>query len=410
MPSVTGKKEVRFIERSNRVSAHKADRGNIGTAELPSQVAAIGPELGVGSDRAAADSERLERDAEEGFEWWKRSVFYQIFPRSFQCSDGDGEGDLPGIIARLDYLVWLGIDAVWLSPIHPSPFLDGGYDISDFTGVAPAFGTLDDFDRLLERLHARGIRLILDFVPNHTSDQHAWFQESRSSRANPKRDWYVWADPRPDGGPPNNWLSRFGGSAWEWDATTGQYYYHAFLKEQPDLNWRNRHVRQAMAQVLRFWIRRDVDGFRVDASAVLVEDDQLRDDPPNAEYHDGMPPPEKFRRVFTDDCPETLGYLTYLRQVIDELPDRVLVGEVQGATDRIARFYGDQQCPRFHLPLNFCRSTRRGMRARLRRSSRNISMCFRLGLGQTGCWAATTSRGLPVGLGPPSRGSPPCCC
>lgn len=193
----------------------QADPGSSGEEVVFSlQGAAARAECAVESD-VAAESERPNLGANEGLEWWKRSVFYQIFPRSFQCSDGDGEGDLPGIIARLDYLVWLGIDAVWLSPIHPSPFLDGGYDIADFRSVAPAFGTLADFDCLLDGLHAQGIRLILDFVPNHTSDQHCWFQESRSSRANPKRDWFVWADPGPDGGPPNNWLSRFGGSAWE---------------------------------------------------------------------------------------------------------------------------------------------------------------------------------------------------
>src|SRR5690349_14014204 len=169
---------------------------------------------------------------------------------SFQDSNGDGKGDLAGLIARIDYLEWLGIDAVWLTPIYRSPMLDMGYDISDFCAVDRRFGKLEDFDRLLALLHKRGIRLILDFVPNHTSDQHPWFQESRSSRTNPKREWYVWADGGPDGGPPNNWLSRFGGSAWRWDEGSGQYYYHSFLQEQPDLNWRNTDVRQAMADVL----------------------------------------------------------------------------------------------------------------------------------------------------------------
>jgi alpha-glucosidase len=285
--------------------------------------------------------------------WWRAGSIYQIYPRSFQDSNGDGVGDLPGLISRLDYLQWLGIDAVWLSPVYPSPMLDYGYDIADFTGVDPLFGTLHDLDRLIAGLHARGIRLILDFVPNHTSDQHPWFREARASRDNPKRDWYVWSDPAPEGGPPNNWLSRFGGSAWEWDRATRQYYYHAFLKEQPDLNWRNPAMRQAMHEVLRFWMQRGVDGFRVDASAVLAEDALLRDDPPNPEFGEHTPPPEKFKRVFTDDRPETLQYLAEFRRVIDEFPQRVLLGEVQGATDRIARFYGADHQRLLHLPLNY---------------------------------------------------------
>ena len=202
--------------------------------------------------------------------WWQREALYQIYPLSFQDSNGDGKGDLPGILARIDYLHALGIGAVWLGPTYPSPMKDFGYDISDFTAVDPTFGSLADLDRLLGELHARSMHLILDFVPNHTSDRHPWFIESRSSRDNPKRDWFVWADPPLGGGPPNNWLSRFGGSAWEWDEATGQYYYHAFLKEQPDLNWRNPQVRAAMADVLRFWLGRGVDGFRIDAAAVLV--------------------------------------------------------------------------------------------------------------------------------------------
>jgi alpha-glucosidase len=208
--------------------------------------------------------------------WWQRAVVYEIAPISFQDSNGDGKGDLPGLLQRLDYLHWLGVDAVWLTPIFHSPMLDLGYDIADFCAVDPLFGTMEDVDTLIERLHGLEMRLILDFVPNHTSDRHPWFQESRTSRTSPKRGWYIWADPGPNGGPPNNWLSRFGGSAWQWDEPTEQYYYHAFLIEQPDLNWRHPAVREAMAEVLRFWLRRGVDGFRIDASAVLAEDDLLR--------------------------------------------------------------------------------------------------------------------------------------
>src|SRR5512138_3505335 len=171
--------------------------------------------------------------------WWQCGVVYQVYPRSFMDGDGDGVGDLAGLLARLDYLSWLGVDALWLSPVYPSPMKDFGYDVADYTGIDRLFGTLADFDRLVAAAHARGLKVILDFVPNHTSDQHPWFRESRSSRASLKRGWYLWRDPGPGGGPPNNWLSCFGGSAWQFDAKTGQYYYHAFLKDQPDLNWRN---------------------------------------------------------------------------------------------------------------------------------------------------------------------------
>lgn len=284
--------------------------------------------------------------------WWKTAIFYEIAAISFQDSNGDGKGDLRGLINRIPYLAWLGIDVVWLTPIYPSPFHDFGYDISDYCDVDPVYGTLAGFDELLGQLHARNIRLILDYVPNHTSVEHPWFRESRASRHNPKRDWYVWADPAPDGGPPNNWLSRFGGSGWEWDETSSQYYYHAFLKEQPDLNWRNKHVRDAMAEVLRFWLKRGVDGFRMDACAVLAEDGLLRDDPPDPDADAKTPPPSRLKRIFTDDRPESMLFIEDVRQVIDEFPDRVLAGEVQGSTDRIGHFYYGER-PRLHLPLNY---------------------------------------------------------
>jgi alpha-glucosidase len=187
--------------------------------------------------------------------WWQHGIIYEIYPRSFQDSNGDGVGDLNGILGRLDHLVLLGIDAIWISPIYPSPMADFGYDVADYCGIDPLFGTLEDFDRLLSEVHRRGLKMILDFVPNHTSDQHPWFLESRSSQENPKRDSYLWRER------PNNWLSNFGGSAWERDEVTAQYYYHSFLKEQPDLNWRNPAVKAAMLDVLRFWLKRGVDGF-----------------------------------------------------------------------------------------------------------------------------------------------------
>jgi alpha-glucosidase len=297
-------------------------------------------------------SEAAPDKSESGLTWWQQGVIYQIYPLSFQDTDGDGCGDLPGILRRLEYLSWLGVDAVWLSPIYPSPMEDFGYDISDYTNVHPLFGTLDDLDRLTAELHERKIRLILDFVPNHTSSAHPWFLDSCSARTNPKRDWYIWCDPAPDGGPPNNWLSRFGDSAWELDGQTGQYYYHAFLKTQPDLNWRNPEVRRAMADILRFWMRRGVDGFRIDAAAVLAEDALLRDDPPNPDFCKDTPPPERFQRVYTDNRPECLRYLAELHAVTDKFPDRVLLGEVDTAEDQVAQFYGcDQRC--LDLPLNY---------------------------------------------------------
>jgi alpha-glucosidase len=298
---------------------------------------------------ASAASERAANSADA--EWWHRAVIYQIAVRSFQDSNGDGGGDLSGLIRRIDHLSWLGVNAVWLTPIYPSPMKDFGYDIADFCAIDPRYGTLDEFDRLLTALHARSIRLLLDFVPNHTSDQHPWFIESGSSRNSPRRDWYIWADPSGSGGPPNNWLSRFGGSAWEWDDASGQYYCHTFLKEQPDLNWRNPAVRAAMADVMRYWLGRGVDGFRIDACAVLAKDELLRDDPPEP-HSDGKPPPQRLRHIFTDDRPETMTYVEEFRAVVDEFGSRVLCGEVQGKIDRIGHFYGSQR-PRLHLPLNY---------------------------------------------------------
>jgi alpha-glucosidase len=284
--------------------------------------------------------------------WWRRGIFYEIAPISFQDSNDDGQGDLPGLMRRLDYLEWLGINVVWLTPIYPSPMLDLGYDIADYCAIDPIYGTLADFDALVAALHARDIRVILDLVPNHTSDRHPWFVESRSSRDNPKHDWYIWADPAANGGPPNNWLSRFGGSSWTWDSAREQYYHHSFLTEQPDLNWHNDQVRAAMADVMRFWLRRGVDGFRVDASAVVIKDPLLRDNPPNPNYDEAMPPPQRLTPVFSDDRPEAMKCLEDMRKVIDEFDDRVLAGEVQGKTDRIGHFYGNSK-PRMHLPLNF---------------------------------------------------------
>ncbi|WP_065752751.1 alpha-amylase family glycosyl hydrolase [Bradyrhizobium paxllaeri] len=289
---------------------------------------------------------------EEPRAWWRDAVIYEVAAISFQDSNGDGYGDLPGLLQRIDYLKWLGVGAVWLTPVYKSPDQDFGYDISDFSAIDARYGTMDDFDRVKEALHEAGIKLVLDFVPNHTSDRHVWFHESRVSRDNPKADWYVWAEAGANGGPPNNWLSRFGGSGWEWCESRRQFYYHSFLPSQPDLNWRNEQVRRAMAGVLRLWLDRGVDGFRVDASAVLIKDDLLRDNPADPEAGDSTPPPQRYTPVFTDDRPEAMGCIEYIRSILDEYDARLLCGEVQGKTDRIGHFYGNDK-PRLHLPLNF---------------------------------------------------------
>src|SRR4051794_19497056 len=287
-----------------------------------------------------------ERRAPSGHDWWRPAVFYQVYPRSFADGNGDGIGDLVGIIDRLDYLAELGIDAIWLSPHYPSPLADLGYDVTDYEGVHPDYGTLDDFRRLLGAAHERGIRVVIDLVLNHTSAEHPWFVESRSDRGNPRRDWYVWEDAR-DGDPPNNWMSQFGGSAWELDPATGQYYYHAFLREQPDLNFRNPAVRAAIGDAMRFWLDLGVDGFRLDAPDAAFEDPTLaghaeprslselrrgwiaaRTDAERAGIEAGLA--TMFARQL--DQPEVHALMRELRGVVDAYPDRVLIGE----TDQVA--------------------------------------------------------------------------
>jgi alpha-glucosidase len=283
--------------------------------------------------------------------WWQAGVVYQIYPRSFQDTNQDGIGDLPGIIQRLDYLQWLGIDAIWISPIYPSPMADFGYDVSDHIAVHPMFGTLSDIDRLIAAAHQHDLKVILDFVPNHTSDQHPWFLESRSSRDNPKRDWYIWRDSAADGGPPTNWISRFSGPAWEWDPLTQQYYLHSFLAEQPDLNWRNPAVREAMLDVLRFWFDRGIDGFRVDVSYRVMKDAQFRDNPSNLDWGPGQDPSKQVIERYTKNIPEIHQFNRWLRQVSDEYADRVLIGEINLPITQLVKHYGDSD--EFHLPFNF---------------------------------------------------------
>jgi alpha-glucosidase len=249
--------------------------------------------------------------------WWRDGVIYQIYPRSFADSNGDGLGDLPGIISRLDYLSDLGIDALWLSPIYPSPDKDFGYDVSDYCNIDPRYGTLADFDRLVAEAHARGLHLIMDMVLNHTSDQHGWFQESRSCRDNPKRDWYIWRDQ------PNNWQASFGGKAWEYDQRTGQYYLHLFTKEQPDVNWRNPAVRQAQLNAFRFWMERGVDGFRLDVFNAYFKHPDLPDNPPKF----GLRGFDRQKHIYDIDQPEMLPLLNELRALLNSYPERYSVGE-----------------------------------------------------------------------------------
>ena len=283
--------------------------------------------------------------------WWRNGIFYQIYPRSLQDSDGDGVGDLAGIVHRLPYLLTLGVDAIWLSPIFVSPMADFGYDISDYTAIDPLFGTMEDFDALVKATHESGLKIILDLVPNHTSDQHPWFQEAKRSRNDPRRDRYIWRDGR-DGGPPNNWLSEFGGSAWEYDAASGQYYYHAFLAQQPDLNWRNPAVRAAIYDVMRFWLRRGVDCFRVDVLWHLVKDAAFRDNPQNPGYFDGRPPNERVLTRYSADQPEVHEVVAEMRRVMDEFGERVLIGEIYLPYERLMAYYG-KDLSGAHLPFNF---------------------------------------------------------
>lgn len=290
--------------------------------------------------------------------WWKSGVIYQVYPRSYQDSDGDGVGDLAGITARLDHIASLGVDAIWLSPIFPSPMADFGYDVSDYCAIHPLFGDMAAFDALLAAAHARGLKLLLDFVPNHSSDQHPWFVESRSSRDNPKRDWYIWRDPAPGGGPPNNWISDFGGSSWEWDAATGQYYLHAFLKEQPDLNWRNPELRAAMFDVLRFWLDRGVDGFRIDVLWHIVKADGLPDNPLNPDWTPAQTERDRLIQRHSTDQPEAHAISAEFRALIDAYDEKngtkhVLIGEIFLPNDAHSRWYGTIERPQVHLPFNF---------------------------------------------------------
>ena len=290
-------------------------------------------------------------------EWWKSAVIYQIYPRSFQDSSGNGVGDLQGITSRLEYLKnTLGVDAVWISPFFPSPMDDFGYDVSNYTDVDPLFGSLPDADRLIERAHELGLKVIIDWVPNHSSDQHPWFLESRSSLDNPKRDWYVWRDPSPDGSPPNNWLGMFSGIAWEFDAATGQYYLHTFLKQQPELNWRSPELVAAMHATLRFWLDKGVDGFRIDVAQFLMKDPAIRSNPASYEREADSKDKHHYdvqQHLYDKAHPDIHAIHAGIREVLDEYGNRYSVGEIHESDwTKWAEYYGPN-LDQLHQPYNF---------------------------------------------------------
>jgi alpha-glucosidase len=302
--------------------------------------------------------------ATEQPQWWQAGVIYQVYIRSFLDTNADGVGDLAGVIDKLPYLVWLGIDAIWLTPFYPSPMRDFGYDVADYTDVDPLFGDLATFDRLLAEAHRQQIKVIVDFVPNHTSNEHAWFRQSRSSREDPMRDWYIWRDPKGSAGapgePPNNWMSVFGGIAWEWDAATQQYYLHTFHKDQPDLNWRNPAVKAAMFDVVRFWLERGVDGFRIDVAHFIMKDPELRDNPPDPDadpfWVRTMGEWAKQLHLYDLAHPDVHGVYREFRQLLEsysaEQP-RMSIGELHDPDLKGWTSYYGAQLDELHMPFNF---------------------------------------------------------
>ena len=289
----------------------------------------------------------------EGWPWWRTGVLYQIYPRSFADSDGDGTGDLGGIIDHLDHLQWLGVDGIWLSPVTVSPNADWGYDVSDYRAIQPDLGTSEDLDRLIAEARSRGIRVLMDLVPNHTSDRHPWFLESRSATDAPRRSWYVWSEPKADGSAPNNWVSSFGGPAWTLDPRTGQYYLHNHLDEQPDLNWWDDEVRREFDDILTYWLDRGVAGFRIDVCNIIIKDALLRDNPPAT---DSDPPDVRLfgqRPVYNGNRPEVHDVIRRWRQLADRYPDCVLVGETPvEPVESLAAYYGNGR-DELHLAFNF---------------------------------------------------------
>ncbi len=325
-------------------------------------------------------------------DWWRGAVIYQIYPRSYQDSNGDGIGDLAGIIQRLPHVASLGVDAIWLSPFFTSPMLDFGYDVSDYRDVDPMFGTLTDFDQLIAKAHELGIKIIIDLVLSHTSDQHPWFIESRADRTNAKADWFVWADPKLDGTPPNNWLSIFGGPAWQWDTSRQQYYLHNFLAEQPDLNFHNAEVRQELLDVARFWLNRGVDGFRLDTVNFYYCDAQLRDNPalPIEERNDNIAPAvnpyNHQEHLYDKNQPENLGFLQDLRSLLNEYDAITTVGEVgdsQRGSEIQAVYTGGGD--KLHMAYDFallCQAHPTGTRV-----AEIMQTAESFGSDSWGCWA-----------------------
>jgi alpha-glucosidase len=292
--------------------------------------------------------------------WWQQGVIYQVYLRSFKDTNGDGIGDLRGIISQLEYLIWLGVNAIWISPFYPSPMADFGYDIANFTDIDPIFGDLTTFDELVKQCHQYDLKVIIDFVPNHTSDEHPWFLDSRSSRNNSKRDWYIWADAKPDGSPPNNWLSVFGGSAWEWDETTGQYYLHSFHKKQPDLNWRNEALKSAMFGVVHFWLERGVDGLRVDAAEFIMKDPQLHDNPLNPSqkrtYHKSLGAYDSQIHLCDKGHPDIHSIYRELRSLLDSYntqSHRMAIGEIRFFDWKEWASYYGTNLDELHMLYNF---------------------------------------------------------
>ena len=303
------------------------------------------------STLASAATIATSKTASDGHPWWQHAVFYELYPRSFADSNGDGIGDLNGITAHLDYLTSLGVDAIWITPCYPSPQVDFGYDVSDYEAIDPMYGTLRDFDRLLGEAKKRGMRIIMDFVLNHTSDQHKWFLDSKSSRRAAHRDWYIWRDGKGPGLPPNNWLSLFGHSAWAWDDKTQQYYYHFFYPLQPDLNWRNPAVEKAMFEVARWWYRRGVAGFRLDAVDTLLEDASLTDNPPLPGFNAYGDP--RMLNLHNQKLPEDTEVLQRLRRISDEY-GAVLIGETNPLdVNELESYYGNAAKPGLQMPMDY---------------------------------------------------------
>ena len=305
------------------------------------------------TDDPRPDDPRPDGPSTDGAPWWKHGVLYQIYPRSFADSNGDGVGDLPGIIDHLDHIQWLGVDGIWLSPITVSPNADWGYDVADYVAVDPELGTLDDVDRLIAEAGRRNLRVIMDLVPNHTSEGHAWFVDSRSSTTARHRNWYVWADPKPDGSPPNNWVSSFGGPAWNLDDTTGQFYLHNHLRQQPDLNWWDDEVRAAFDDIMRFWLDRGVAGFRIDVCNMIIKDALLRDNPPATEEDTFDEQLFGQRSVYNANRPEVHEVIRHWRQLADGYPGSVLVGETPvEQMEALALYYG-KGSDELHMAFNF---------------------------------------------------------